>query len=64
MRLTEKGQVTIPLPIRKALGLGPSSEVEFSLETDRAYITSDGRQFVQEFMKCRLLGRGRTPASR
>ncbi len=34
------------------------------VETDRAYITGDGRQFVQEFMKCRLIGQGRTPASR
>ena len=29
MRLTEKGQVTIPKRIRDKLGVGPGSEVEF-----------------------------------
>jgi len=38
MRLTTKGQVTIPLPIREALGLQPWSEVEFELESDSVRI--------------------------
>ena len=29
MRITEKGQVTIPKAIRDRLGVGPGSEVEF-----------------------------------
>ena len=29
MRVTEKGQVTIPKDIRDKLGIGPGSEVEF-----------------------------------
>jgi len=29
MRVTEKGQVTIPKSIRERLGIGPGSEVEF-----------------------------------
>ena len=29
MRVTEKGQVTIPKPIRDRLGINPGSEVEF-----------------------------------
>ncbi|PWJ78389.1 AbrB family looped-hinge helix DNA binding protein [Pseudaminobacter salicylatoxidans] len=29
MRVTEKGQVTIPKEIRDRLGIGPGSEVEF-----------------------------------
>lgn len=29
MRVTEKGQVTIPKPIRDRLGISPGSEVEF-----------------------------------
>ncbi len=29
MRVTQKGQVTIPKPIRDKLGIGPGSEVEF-----------------------------------
>lgn len=39
MKVTEKGQVTIPQAVRKALGLSPSSEVEFCLEDGRAYIS-------------------------
>ncbi|HVZ22454.1 MAG TPA: AbrB/MazE/SpoVT family DNA-binding domain-containing protein [Vicinamibacterales bacterium] len=31
MRVTTKGQVTIPLDIRQKLGLHPNSEVEFEL---------------------------------
>lgn len=38
MRLTTKGQVTIPLDIRKALGLEPWSEVEFELDGDSVRI--------------------------
>jgi AbrB family looped-hinge helix DNA binding protein len=34
MRLTSKGQVTIPLPIREKLGLLPMSEVEFDVVGD------------------------------
>lgn len=38
MRVTSKGQVTIPLDIRKALGLVPSSEVEFVRDGDRVWL--------------------------
>jgi AbrB family looped-hinge helix DNA binding protein len=31
MRITSKGQVTIPLEIRERLGLLPSTEVEFEI---------------------------------
>jgi len=31
MRITTKGQVTIPLAIREKLGLMPNSEVEFDI---------------------------------
>jgi antitoxin PrlF len=34
MRVTSKGQVTIPQPIREAAGLMPNTEVEFGLEGD------------------------------
>lgn len=30
MRVTEKGQVTIPLNVRRHLGIAPGSEVEFA----------------------------------
>jgi len=34
MRLTSKGQVTIPQDIREQLGLLPQTEVEFEVEGD------------------------------
>ena len=34
MRITSKGQVTIPLDIRERAGLLPDTEVEFILEKD------------------------------
>jgi len=38
MRLTSKGQVTIPLAIRQKLGLEPWAEVEFVVDGDRVCI--------------------------
>jgi AbrB family looped-hinge helix DNA binding protein len=37
--MTVKGQVTIPLAIRKVLGLGPGSEVDFEEEDGRVYVS-------------------------
>ena len=38
MRITSKGQVTIPQNVREQLGLLPNTEVEFSIERGRAVI--------------------------
>ena len=38
MRITSKGQVTIPREIREALGLVPSSEVEFVRENGHVWL--------------------------
>jgi len=38
MRITSKGQVTIPQHIREAAGLLPRTEVEFVLEDGRVYV--------------------------
>lgn len=38
MRVTEKGQVTIPQSIRVALGINPGTEVEFELQGDHAVV--------------------------
>lgn len=38
MRVTSKGQVTIPLEIRQKLGIVPSTDVEFEIEGSRAYL--------------------------
>ena len=38
MRLTSKGQVTIPKELRERLALAPGDEVEFRLDADRVVI--------------------------
>jgi AbrB family looped-hinge helix DNA binding protein len=38
MRITSKGQVTIPQAIREQLGLHPDTEVEFGVERGAAVI--------------------------
>jgi AbrB family looped-hinge helix DNA binding protein len=36
MRVTQKGQVTIPLEVRRALGIRPGSNVRFEVDGDGA----------------------------
>ena len=63
MRLTSKGQVTIPLEIREQLGLLPYTEVEFEIDRDavrirkarRSAAQSRGRRIVEH-----MRGRGKT----
>jgi AbrB family looped-hinge helix DNA binding protein len=47
MRITSKGQVTIPLSIRKKAGLWPNTEVAFTMRRGvvvlRKVVTADGR---------------------
>jgi AbrB family looped-hinge helix DNA binding protein len=53
MRITSKGQVTIPQEVREKLGLHPHTEVEFAVERGRAVIRkkkgslSRGEQLVK-----------------
>ena len=44
MRVTEKGQVTIPLNVRRHLGIAAGSQVEFELRDGEAFL----RLSVQE----------------
>jgi AbrB family looped-hinge helix DNA binding protein len=39
MRITSKGQVTIPADIRERAGLLPNTEVEFALDGDTVTLT-------------------------
>jgi len=61
MRLTSKGQVTIPLEIREQLGLLPHTEVEFELDGEAVKVRKArgsrrrGRELVT-----RMRGRGST----
>ena len=62
MRITSKGQVTIPQHIRERLGLLPDSEVEFEVDGDevrlRKVTTGPTRgQRLVEHMRGRLRGR-------
>lgn len=43
MRITSKGQVTIPQRIREKAGLLPNTEVEFSIARGRVTLRSKGR---------------------
>lgn len=43
MRLTSKGQVTIPLAIRERLGLLPNTEVEFEIDGDAVRVRKAAR---------------------
>ena len=63
MKLTEKGQVTIPIDIRERLQLRPGDEVDFTVDGDtvrlaRAATVRRGRRIVSQ-----LLGSGDTPLS-
>jgi AbrB family looped-hinge helix DNA binding protein len=57
MRVTSKGQVTIPLEVRRRLGITPGSEVDFELDERGARLvrrrTGHGAAIVQ-----RMRGRG------
>lgn len=59
MKVTEKGQVTIPKALRDALGIGAGTEVEFERRKDTIVVRKSdrsptrGRQLAE-----RLRGRG------
>jgi antitoxin PrlF len=57
MRVTSKGQVTIPRDVRKRLGITPGSEVDFQLDEKGVRLvrarTSRGKAAV-----ARMVGRG------
>jgi antitoxin PrlF len=40
VRVTQKGQVTIPQPVREALGIRPGSEVRFELDRKGARLVT------------------------
>lgn len=42
MRMTSKGQVTIPAHIREKLGLHPGTEVEFFVKDGELYLAKAG----------------------
>ncbi len=54
MRVTTKGQVTIPRDIREALGISPETEIDFIEDGGRFYIVKTGEPSVtRKFSKFR-----------
>lgn len=59
MRITSKGQVTIPIQIRERLGLLPDTEVEFEVVGDAVRIKkARGRQGRGRALVAHMRGKG------
>lgn len=59
MKVTEKGQVTIPKDLRDALGIGAGTEVEFERRKDTIVVRKSGRGPSRGHqLAARLKGRG------
>jgi AbrB family looped-hinge helix DNA binding protein len=56
MRVTQKGQVTIPIEVRQALGIQAGSDVRFELDDDGARLIVDGRRAANEIERMRGAG--------
>ena len=55
MKVTSKGQVTIPQHIREKLGISPATEIDFVEEKDRVFIVKRkaSKKKVRKFEKLR-----------
>lgn len=58
MRITSKGQVTIPQHVREKAKLVPGSEVEFIEEKGRIYIRKVASSFRGQELVERMTGKG------
>ena len=58
MKVTTKGQITIPQELREKLGIVPGSEVEFREQGDRLYLTKIEGAGRGEKLVARMRGRG------
>ena len=59
MRITSKGQVTIPVEIREKLGLLPETDVEFEVEGNTVRLKKAGKASRRgREMISRMRGRG------
>ena len=56
MRVTQKGQVTIPLEVRRALGIRPGANVDFVLDADGARLVVDPENAADEIARMRGAG--------
>jgi AbrB family looped-hinge helix DNA binding protein len=55
MRVTTKGQVTIPQHIREKLGITPATEVDFVEDKGRIFLVKrkEGKAAMRKFVKLR-----------
>ena len=54
MRVTKKGQVTIPRNVREVLGITPETEIDFIEDNGRFYIVkSESPKVTEKFKKFR-----------
>ena len=58
MRVTQKGQVTIPVEVRRALGIQAGSDVQFEIEENGARLVVDQQQAALEIARMRGAGSG------
>ncbi|MBI4557985.1 MAG: AbrB/MazE/SpoVT family DNA-binding domain-containing protein [Candidatus Hydrogenedentes bacterium] len=58
MKVTTKGQVTIPLSLRKKTGIVPGCEVEFVEEKNRLYLRKTKDSGRGDALVKRMAGRG------
>ena len=56
MRVTQKGQVTIPLEVRRALGIEPGSDVRFELDVAGARLVVGSGHVASEIKRMRGAG--------
>ena len=56
MRVTQKGQVTIPLAVRRALGIEPGSEVDFRLDGEGVRLVIDSQRAAADVSQMRGAG--------
>lgn len=58
MRVTTKGQVTIPMHLREKTGIVPGSEVEFAEERGRLYLRKTSSSHRGKEIVRRMTGKG------
>jgi AbrB family looped-hinge helix DNA binding protein len=56
VRVTQKGQVTIPLEVRRALGIGPGSDVEFEPDGRGARLVVNHDRVAEDIARMRGAG--------
>jgi AbrB family looped-hinge helix DNA binding protein len=63
MRVSTKGQVTIPLPLRESAGIVPGTEVEFLKEGPRLYLRKVATSGRGEALVRKMTGKGNVKMS-